>query len=319
MSNLTNWTDAAVLGDDDDDGLLDDAIENVDFSNYVPTSYQPGWDWTFYIIVICLGINMLLPFMLCWSNRRKRHATQLETRALFPSDFGIEMKKTNASADDDNNSVGGMSVAESAVSIVSSVLDQRVHKRVFHRQKDRKRRGRRVISSKNVEANAAADNQNVVVIGGGGGGQSVSDAHSFLGSFDDVSVNDAVDAASKITVNDTKAMNPHERDLSLGERLVDCSTWDKEMKKIVSLSVAYSISGATEGFAQIVNFAIISHFIGLKEANAYVTVVILTEFTDVFTYGFVEGGLALNEIHQIHATVWIQSLNSFVIPCLFQL
>ncbi|CAJ1949759.1 unnamed protein product [Cylindrotheca closterium] len=278
MSTLTNLTDAAVWENDDDDD--DIYVEDVDFSNYVPTAYQPGWDWTYYIIIICLAINSLLPFMLCWAHRRKRFATELETRALVPSDFGVEMKKTSEQ-DDDDKSIGGMSVASSAVSIVSSVLDQRVHKGLFHRQQNRKRRGRRVISPKNVNAKETGDNKNA-------GGQSMGDANSYLGSLDDVSVNDAVDAPGKITGNNAGALNHHDREMSLGERLVDCSTWDKEMKKIVSLWIPYSISGATEGFAQIVNFGIISHFIGLREANAYVTVVILTEFTDVFTYGFIE-------------------------------
>mmetsp|Transcript_10087 Transcript_10087/g.24072 ORF Transcript_10087/g.24072 Transcript_10087/m.24072 type:complete len:1132 (-) Transcript_10087:2194-5589(-) len=275
MNNLTNLTDVADWADDDEIYQ-----EDVDFSNYVPTAFQPGWDWTYYIILICLGINSLLPFMLCWANRRKRLGTNLETHALVPSDFGLEMKKTNT-LDDDDKSIGGMSVASSAVSIVSGVLDQRVNKGVFHRQQQRKRRGRRVISPKSVNANETEGSKN-------GGGQSVGDANSFLGSFDDISVNDAVDAPGKIPVKDAAAASSQDRELSLGERLVDCSTWDKEMKKIVSLWVPYSISGATEGFAQIVNFAIISHFIGLREANAYVTVIILTEFTDVFTYGFIE-------------------------------
>lgn len=280
MSTLTNLTDAAVWADDDDDAF----VEDIDFSNYVPSAFQPGWDWTYYVIFICLGINTLLPFMLCWSHRRKRFTNKLETQALVPSDFGREMKQ-NSTLDDDDKSVGGMSVASS---IVSGVLDQRVNKG-YHRQQPRKRRGRRVISPKNVNANAPeAENY--------GGGQSVGDANSFLGSFDDISVNDAVDAPGKIPVKDPSDPNSFEREMTLGERLVDCSSWDKEMKKIVSLWVPYSISGATEGFAQIVNFAVISHYIGLREANAYVTVVILTEFTDVFTYGFIEGTLQLHKM-----------------------
>lgn len=269
MNNLTNLTDGAAWADDDDDAI--DYNEDVDFSNYVPTAYQPGWDWTYYIIFICLGLNVLLPFALWLANRRKKVAAKSETVALVSSYLGGK-KKTNNMAEDDDMSIGGMSVASSAMSVVSSVLDQRVHKGNFHRQQARKPRGRRFVGPKEAYSNPnGTDNK---------GG----DAHSFAGSYDEISV----DANGQVAVKDAAASNSVERELSFGERLVDCSTWDKEMRKIVSLWVPYSVSGATEGFAQIVNFGIISHFVGLREANAYVAVVILTEFTDVFTFGFVK-------------------------------
>jgi len=270
MSSLTNLTDEAVWEDENDD------YYEEDFSEYVPTAFQPGWDFTYIVILICIGINALLPFMLCLANRRKRAKDPIvmETHALVPSDFGREMQdesRLNKSMDDDDKSLGGMSIASNAISVVSSVFDQRVNKGIYHRQQPRKRRGRRVIKPRDVNANDDVKSL----------GSRSFDANSVMGTH-------AVDA-KQINVNKMGAVvDDPDRELSTSERLVDCSTWDEEMKKIVSLWAPYSISGAAEGFAEIVSFAIISHYIGLREANAYVTVIILIETTEVFLYGFIE-------------------------------
>ena len=78
------------------------------------------------------------------------------------------------------------------------------------------------------------------------------------------------------------------------EFMANITKWDKEMKKLVKLWIPFSIAGASDGLFQIVNVAIISHFIGVNEANAYVVVIILVEFTATLTYGW-ENGMYLGK------------------------
>jgi hypothetical protein len=73
------------------------------------------------------------------------------------------------------------------------------------------------------------------------------------------------------------------------DQFISISEWDSEARKLVSLWIPYSISGAAEGISQTIIIGIISHYIGSKEANAYVVVTIMMEFADTLTYGFAEG------------------------------
>jgi hypothetical protein len=261
---------SSAFDDDDDDDVF--LLEEENFSNYVASSYQPGWSWTYYIIFICILINCALPILLLRAKRRDEREKRETELAKNPAATPKDPKKGFFDGEEAASVVSASrSLASSAVmsQVASSLLDQKVNKGVFHRHQTRKRRARRVIKAENRDGNddAASESQSVM-------GKLEEDA---------ISVRDAVDA------DDPTKQSPTGENLTVGERIVDSSTWDKEMKKIVSLWVPYSISGAADGLSQIVNFAIISHHIGPQEANAYVTVVILTEFTDVFTYGFAEG------------------------------
>jgi hypothetical protein len=258
---------------DDDDDVDDDAfLEAENFSDYVPSTYQPGWSWTYYTIFICILINCTLPILLLRAKRRDEAEKREREAAKNPAGIPENPKEGFFDGEEAASVVSAArSLASSAVisQVASSLLDQKVNKGVFHRHQTRKRRARRVFKSEHPAGNDDA----------------ASESQSVLGKLEEdaISVRDAVDAdlPTKESISGEK--------LTMGERIVDSSTWDKEMRKLVSLWVPYSISGAADGLSQILNFAIISHYIGPKEANAYVTVVILTEFTEVFTYGFAEG------------------------------
>jgi hypothetical protein len=256
----------------DDD---DDAFE--DFSNYKPTTHDPGWGWTYSIILLCLIINSMLPFLLFRARRNDRRNKQKESL----KSTSAATQSVKESQDDDASVV---SISRTIVSQVAlTVLGRRANKGVYHRQEKRKRKGkgRRFRAHASGVAYDPSDDRSIY--------SSSVDSYSVLGKLDgdDVSVRDAVDAMDFGTppgVDDAGGDK-----LTPGERFVDSSTWDKEMKKIVSLWIPYSVAGAAEGLSYIINFAVFSHFIGAKAANAYVSAVILTEFTDALTYGFIEG------------------------------
>jgi hypothetical protein len=117
-------------------------------------------------------------------------------------------------------------------------------------------------------------------------------APSVLGKLDvdAISVQDAVDAkdyAGDATLN--AKMPDVNSDTSCGwERLLEIADWEKEMRKFVYLAIPFSIQGLSFEFFAIVNVAIVGHFIGVKEANAFVVVTILLEFTATLNKGFAE-------------------------------
>jgi Na+-driven multidrug efflux pump len=77
--------------------------------------------------------------------------------------------------------------------------------------------------------------------------------------------------------------------MGCGQRVIEITDWDSETKRLVSLAIPFSIQGCVEGVFQTLNVAAIGNFVGTKEANAYVVVTILLEFTNTFNYGFSEG------------------------------
>ena len=99
------------LNDDDDD----DAFSGPgDFSSYVPTAYQPGWSWTYVIVIICLVINCTLPFLLLFAKRRDRRKSSekegVDTPVTTPQE-GNKKGKFFASNDDTRSDDGVESVA----------------------------------------------------------------------------------------------------------------------------------------------------------------------------------------------------------------
>jgi hypothetical protein len=100
---------------------------------------------------------------------------------------------------------------------------------------------------------------------------------------DAVSVKDAVDALEGFPSKDDVAKQ------HWLERFIEIVEWDIEMKRIASLAVPFCIQGAAEGVFQILNVAILGNLVGTREANAYVVVTILLEFTTTLNYGFAEG------------------------------
>jgi hypothetical protein len=101
---------------------------------------------------------------------------------------------------------------------------------------------------------------------------------------DAVSVQDAIDAQEGI-VPDNFPM----KGLTGWERMLEVADWDSEMKGIVSLTVPYTIQGVSNGVFQILIVAVIGHFVGVREANAYIVVNILVNFTNTITNGFIGG------------------------------
>lgn len=102
---------------------------------------------------------------------------------------------------------------------------------------------------------------------------------------DAVSVQDAIDAHDGGAV----LLEKDEPPSSLWGQFLDIVDWETESKRLAKLTIPFTIQGCSEGVFQIVNVSVIGHFVGVMEANAYVVVTILVEFSATLTYGFAEG------------------------------
>ncbi|KAG7368667.1 MATE efflux family protein [Nitzschia inconspicua] len=113
---------------------------------------------------------------------------------------------------------------------------------------------------------------------------------------DDISVHDAVDAKDVGALVTMKNDGPPDNTLLRSDgssgltwtRMLQIADWDKEMKKFIALAIPFSVQGLFEELLDIVNIAIIGHFIGVREANAFVVVSVMVEVTTTLTTGFAE-------------------------------
>jgi hypothetical protein len=114
-------------------------------------------------------------------------------------------------------------------------------------------------------------------------------APSIMSKLDEdaISVRDAVDAKDIGTVPLSK-VDPTDDSRFTFDRLLHIADWDREMRRFVMLAVQFASQGVSIEFFQIVNVSVIGHFIGVREANAFVMVNILLEFTTTITKGFAE-------------------------------
>lgn len=83
----------------------------------------------------------------------------------------------------------------------------------------------------------------------------------------------------------------------LWHQILEIVDWDSESKRLADLTIPYTIQGCTRGLFQTINVAIIGHSLGVMEANAYVVVATLLEFSQTITYGFGEGKKTAKSSH----------------------
>jgi hypothetical protein len=259
--------------------MEESSTDDGDFEDYEITAFDPGWNFTYIIVGICILVNLILPIMLCCSQKKTEktntivHDGAIEESSVVSSQPELSDRvgrSIRQKWDHDTNKDGEstcselsqgsvISMASSiALSVASKVLDVRSNKNGHHRQH---KRGRR----RNGQKGAILDSVDVG-----------NDTPPPTTTRDD----------DALLVQDDEPLTPAQQFI---EEFAMSSTWDKEMRKIVSLWIPYSISGAAEGISQTVIIGIVSHFVGLKEANAFVVVTILVEFTSTLTYGFSEG------------------------------
>ena len=70
------------------------------------------------------------------------------------------------------------------------------------------------------------------------------------------------------------------------DRLLEIAEWDKEMKRIVSLAIPFSLAAVSRGAFETVRVALVANFIGTDAVGAYTIVLIVLGLTQEFFGGF---------------------------------
>jgi hypothetical protein len=279
------------------------AIEEEDFSDYVEDTFDPGWAWTVGIAVACILINGSVPCLVRiskrWDDRKQKKKQELiinipdqvdaprseptirfAEQGLPPQGApatGTAAAKATAAAD------GGEAKSNSSVVSLSGGRSRSRHAD----NKDRLQASLSLSETQNNNATAT----------------SPKDDGSLLGTMDhdQVSANDAIDEESPSQSNIANTSSPHHQlskpiiplfgkkfVLEGLDKLIDIADWDKEMKRVWWLAKPFTIQAFLESLFAIVIVALVGHFLGVREANAYVVVTILSEFTNTINYGFHE-------------------------------
>ena len=110
-----------------------------------------------------------------------------------------------------------------------------------------------------------------------------SDKQSDVNILDD----DSVNPGNSISTFQ-KVIEEEDPDNSLWNQFLDIVDWDDESKRLMALTIPYTLQICTQGLFQMVNVAIIGNYVGVRQANAFVVVVVLLEFSGTLTYGFGE-------------------------------
>ena len=295
------------------------AVLGGDFSGYETITFDPGWAFTVGVIVICSLLNLSLPLLLRlakhWDDKKidQKTGVRSNVRNLLEDNVDIDANDIRSemsaspkkrrrlhtqspshapSAFSDYQSAFSADYHSTAKSVISSTAISQIASNILEARPRKNRR--HILTKTSKEPKRSADNpprkQTPASLGDPlADFDESSVCASIMSNLDQdaVSVRDAIDAHDgatnhKIQVDQT---SPN----GLWECLLDIAEWEFEMKRMSSLTIPYSIQGVADGLFQIINVAMIGNLIGVREANAYVVVTILIEWTNTITYGFCEG------------------------------
>jgi hypothetical protein len=275
-----------------------------DFSDYETTTFDPGWTMTIAVIVICSLMNLSLPLLLrfgkYWEERRTMSSNTANEGDDSPagdlSNVDVNRNTSDISSPNHVPSSAASAVSESHSTTTRSVVSYASISQIasdvmnVRTKKGHHQRHHHIQTEKWAQTvDEESTNQPLKYYPG-----------SRLIEFDDNSACPSVmsqldqDAVSAHDAIDAQEGSPYknntmEQNASGWQRLVEIAAWEFEMKRITALAIPYGIQGISAGVFELINVAFIGNFVGVREANVYVVVAILLEFTATLTYGFIEG------------------------------
>lgn len=288
-----------------------------DFVGYEPTTTDPGWYATFLVVMICLGMNLSLPILVrivkaCKRRKETDMITDDEKSVQYPSNpiVMFEQKKNGDShktpqrrlqgaggrrkaasdVSDGCHSVKSTSSSASFLSaVISSVLEARPSKGHKHHYRKKPREGINSPVYNNQDLTGLNNAQIQEVLNKESDDLSICNK-SIMSTLDHdaVSINDAADAKEG-TIPQQQGLGTMEEEMGFLDSVFEISEWDFEARRLVALFIPYFVQALTAGALEIVQLAIIGHFLGGTATNAFIMVTLLVEFTGTLTHGFVEG------------------------------
>lgn len=280
--------------------MVDTIGEGTDFVDYETTSYDPGWRFTLIIVAVCVIINATLPL---WLRLGKKREETEEERVLGAQDEGIAANSTVSGSVMSRLLNGPKSVVSGTSSAVATDVASAILAARPRRNPGTHLKGPRVKGSANSDVGRnvrlaagrviiAENSNNTRTNYGLSNCGSMRDDRSIASisimsklDHDAISVRDAVDAKDAGTTPLSVSVHNASRGW---KKILEIADYDKEMRKFGALAFPFAAQGFIKEFFAIVDVAVIGHFIGVTEANAYVIVNILVLFTGTLTKGFAE-------------------------------
>jgi MatE len=295
--------------------------ENQSFIGYEPTVKDPGHALTAWTVVVCILVNCSLPLLVrlasLWDQHKTSNQASNETtnaKGNTPQDAGSLAGKPSSSTADSSSPAVNMSLTRQTIFQLVNNASPHGHGRSVSSPSFTSDDGVRSVCS--IRTNASSSLVSIVassVLSGGrprvrknrcrtarGGSHLVRShvAQPPAHAEDDIHTSDnEVD----VSVLEDESVSPdstihafqiviEEEDvtISLWNQFLDIVDWDDESKRLLALTIPYTIQGCTQGLFQMVNVAIIGNYVGVMQANAFVVVAILLEFSGTLTYGFGE-------------------------------
>ena len=277
------------------------------------------------VIASCTAINLTLPIWLYLAKINDDKKFLGHTGTMEDSDNESESNNEENSEESDTiisksilgaernhgsqmSRVSSSIMSDSQYSMSSSTIGSQISSAILEARRrkpgraDRSRKRRRKQQERDIRLAVAMQNSKLAVEGFN---------RLEMADSTDVSFSTAVSVMSKLSVNDV-SMNDRVSEKERARKMVhgiefsnekrsccqavlEVSEWDSSL---ASLTFFYMVQGLVQKIVAIVNLAIISHAIGITEANAYIMVTFLFEVTGVFVVGFEEGKVeSLTEHH----------------------
>lgn len=240
------------------------------FAGYKATTVDPGFRFSVIVVIVCIVVNLCLPILVgvaaLWDRRRPKHDFNSAKADANETDM---TRKPASHASQGLQSMMSFMVSECAKRIfpvaesTSSILDQLASK------------SGKVNNSSQIYSPVSTDDVTSV--------SSESVDHDIISSVH----------GNQMSPTCHPKLQEEDEPSSLWEQFLEIADWDVESRELTALTIPYTIQGCTAGLFQTINVAIIGHYLGVAEANAYIIVASLLEFSQTLTYGF-GGGMKMS-------------------------
>lgn len=273
------------------------------FVGYEPIAKDPGWAFSFGVVVACILVNLVLPFLAYVKlpgekalqgndvipnlNQEQEQGEGQSHQTEQQQQPQLRIPPSTRSLIDSASSVGSDDESVSLGSVLSQVLETGLHHHNHAHARYRRMPKHTIVKRQHPGKTPSIGDTSPPNRGEPKGvldntSQMSKSVHSGF-HMHSPSRRDSDDGWEEEMPGEDS-----EESSSLWDQFLEIADWDPLSKRLVSLTIPMTIQGCTEGFFQIVNVAIIGHFLGVMEANVYVVITILVEFSWTIPYGFGE-------------------------------
>jgi len=246
------------------------------FTDYEPSTINPGPALTVWTVILCVVMNVSLPIVVHFVNRWDRLNKQGRQSTKERLNSGDDDDECLLQDDDDSLEVEALISPDDEEEKLSfnlclivplffcSTKSQGKNNSLCCRSSKNGKDGSIVSSSTSTSSETDESHEN----------QSQDGTSSFF---------DSIRLGAIVIEEDEEDM-----ETSLWTLFVAIFRWDEESKCLLGLTIPFTIQGCIKSLFQMINVAIIGNKLGVMEANAYIVVGFLVDFSNSVNFGFSE-------------------------------